>query len=903
MFYHGFSARYLALFLILASIPRMAIALKGAQTPFDLKEGSYHHFHAGKELKRALQASDIINIEVHNPGKESALFFLVFEDEKSEDYWSRLNFKSSLAPGKNRLNFNLKRRLGERGSSRHYRGIDYGTLKKMYIVINPEDVKSPGQKYRVTSIGAEKAIRGKVPKEIRFFDFYGTGMPHTEMEGAVPVNSQLEYSKSRGSGFEMIKLWKKRDAQIEPAYLSSSLSVREALFRVDLKPGKYHFELVWDELGYWDTPFWQKRSLSINGEPKRLESRSSIRDFLKDYTRLLPELKGSEDVFTKSLLKLFPPVTGEFHVKADGIARFSVSGDETGASLNSLLIWPASAKAKALGFKKQLHAVSKASFERKYRQVFPELRKVNGAGKGQNGKKLRASFHPLGTKLYPSDHCLGPSKAEKVVLMGMDAGLDICVRANSLKKEPLIRELSDFISKDGRKIKSEKFRIYNYLYRAKSIDLNHETYSIRGEQLEESEHPLIELNGYATRHLRVELPMASLSSGEGIAPGEYSGSLSIEQGGKKTRLNISFTIIGEKASKLDVRAGFLGLSPFPHTYFESEDKSSYANRFYHSSYKQLKRAGLNLFTDVPSPQVNYAGASNKFFRLERSEFDAFLSGTQSDEIFLYGGAFPGNIFTGHQRNAGQSEKSFWENLSTELDKLVKRHTGKKLVYLYSDEATGYRNAVEEDTKSLEKYKTVFPKMKYGGFGNLYTWDQGKKLYEKWDYGFYSEIPSAAHFKKLQKSGQEIGVYNLCAEPMADLAFCFGSMLYRLKLEGVERYLEWHAGAIHNYPGFDLDGREADIALFYPRVDGEVSLTKRFVDASEGVSVYKKLQMLSAYLAGVKAPGLKHRKAKTWLAGLGARRIFPIKEFIKRFQSSYLKDVQTLDGYLKEFLIK
>lgn len=197
-------------------------------------------------------------------------------------------------------------------------------------------------------------------------------------------------------------------------------------------------------------------------------------------------------------------------------------------------------------------------------------------------------------------------------------------------------------------------------------------------------------------------------------------------------------------------------------------------------------------------------------------------------------------------------------------------------------------------------------MKFGGFGNLYTWAEGKKLYKNWDYGLYSEIPGEERFKKLKAVGQKIGVYNLCAEPTADLSFCFGPLLYRLGSSGISRYFEWHASAIHNYPGFDLDGREADIALFYPSIDGEVSITKRFLDASIGLQSAKKFGLLEKYLNERKAPGHKDNMAMKWLKKIKSRKLFPIKDYRQNYVASvhsYEKDLKKLDKFLETFLSK
>ena len=862
-----------------------AYAFDKSDFPVELELGDYHHFDVDKNLRKEILRSGIVEVEVFNPNQESAPFFLVFEDDKSVDYWSRLNFKSTLAPGKNLMSFELNRLIGERGSSRDQRRLNFKKLKKVYVIVDPDEEIKTAKDFVLKSVRLKKTSHIALPAGIRFFDFAGEGMPHSNVKGVNIVTEKSRYTDARGYGFSHLELWQARDAGLKPDHLSSTLGVTKAIFRVDLPPGEYRYSLVWDELGYWDVPFWSSRMFYVNGVPARKENRSSVRDFMKDYLSLMDEPPAGHDVYGYYLKKIFRPVTGSFKVTKN-YANFQFEGDPTGASLNTLLIWKNNLESQSEDFIANLHVLGKDEFDRKHRFV--------GAQKPVANKNLRAQVvsvfdrHTYGTK------CGAGEKTEIVFARNGQGFFDLCLEVDSAS--PVIFELGEFKSQKH-SFPRKGIILSKYLFRPKAIDLNAETFDIRVDQLEKLEHPSFEPNGYGVRYLNLSF------SPENTPPGTYRGKISFEQNKQKTSVTLDVTVLDARQENKAEGAGFIGLSPFPKTHFSKPDPEKISLRLAQASLAKLQEAGLQYFTDVPSPNFAYQGSAKKRFILKSDSLDAFLKNAQTNEVYLYDGGFPRDFMTGFQRNAGQSEDSFWSNLASEFKRISSAYGKKEFIYLYSDEATGYRNAVDEDLRRFDEIKKTLPGLKLGGFGNLYTWEKGSKLYTKWDYGFYSDIPSERHFKRLKKTSQKTGLYNLCAQPTAFLGFCFGPMLYRLGGAGVNRYLEWHASAVHNYPGFDLDGREADVALFYPQLNGEISVTKRYMEALWGVQYLRKLRLLERTLKTRKAPGLQDRKARIWLESINAPKLFPIKEYRNRNQKNFSRKWRELDAHLKNILSK
>lgn len=868
MFWRHLSVIYLLVNVSLAGV------LNGKGSP-----GEYIRFKVNKQIITDLKENDLVKLVINNPTVEEALFFLVMEDEESKDYWSRLNYKSTLTPGENTLYFRLTDKVGQRGSQKNTRKFNFSKLLKLYAIVDPDNEISSSKEFEIRNIEFQKIPLVEVPKDILYFDFALKGKLNPVI-GSHVVTDSTEFNLGAGAGFSHIELWKNREANIALLDLNDAISVKNAVFQLSLPKGEYGFILHWDELGYWDVPFWTNRKLFINGVPKVFESRSSTKEFLKDYTRLMGEPNASQSAYEFYISKIFRPVEGTFKVGEDGNAAFGFEGDETGVSLNSLIIYPIDKQSQMEKFLGELDKLRENEFEIHSRRVdsFPKA----------FSKKLESCF--LGTShvlLSPSTSCPSNSNLPKLFV----EKLSIDVRVIPRNDSPIFYEVNK-LQYQGSEISTKLIKVYEYKYRPKSIDLNHETYHTVGDSVELLNNPSFNPNKYPSRHLLLEA--------SALLPGEYVLELAFEQDGQKSYLKHKFKILENPEKKDGIKVGFLGLNPFPNTYFPSNELKEISNSYLLKAYDIIKESGFELFTGIPEVQISYQGAERRSFSLDSSSADQFINNLSTKEIYSYNENFPSSLLTGHQRNAGQSVDSFWKNLKDVLSDFTNRHSGKKFVYLYSDEATGYRNAVDEDIKRIDAIKKKFPQLKLGGFGNFDTFEKGKKLYMKWDYGFYTNPRSKKEIRNLTKEGQKVGLYNICSGASEDLSFCFGVMSRLLSINGIERYFEWHASAVHNYPGFDLDGREADIALLYIGENGELHRTRRLILAERGVAIGKKFRLLSNFLEDKKALGLEEMKAKKWLRNIDAAKLFPLSKFKQRYMPSHSRILIELDQNLLSF---
>lgn len=839
------------------------------------KGGEYKNLSITQDLKRKLSSSSRISFTIMNSTKKNKVFFLVFEDQKSVDYWTRLNFKTTLAPGENQLDFDLKRYLGERGSNKVNRRLDFKTLKKAFVYVEESSgLFDTPYELRNVSIYTQKEL--KVREGIKLFSF------GNYQRGDLPrafklINDKTLYGKQNPHGFVSIDLWRSSDDQLAPFWYSKTLGVNKAVFRMTLPPGEYVYRLIWDRVGYWDVPFWKKRKLFINEFPEIVETRSDIDDFMKDYLSNTIEPPFGEHPYDFHLKRILRPMEGEFTVKGSSV-DFQFSGDASGVSLNTLMVWPKAMNKAAKKLIVDLDSLGKKHFSQKYRMI---------KSKKDSDLKKRVGAVGFGEIMSPRTKCSSIKKHRVVTAKNGRVGIDLCIKGDPSKS---IKIALGELKSSNSKITQDKWKIYKYKYRFKSIDLNHETYGTRVEELNESKNNEFNPNGHDKTFYHLSL------SDDKFVPGVFKGDIEISQGKWKEIIKMNLHVLNQEYESPVINAGTIGLSPFPKTYFNADDLNLMDLKYHFKAKEKLKDIGLKAFTDVPGPKISY-DQSFKKFKLDMSEISRLVHKSEMNDVFLYNGNFPKQLLNGHFRNASQTEKSFNDNRKSQFKKILEGFNGKGLVYLYSDEAAGYRNAVKEDLELGQRIKKKLPGIKIGGFGSLYDWEKAKELYKTWDFGLYGDIPSKHTLRRLNKLKQNYGLYNLCAGPEEDLTFCFGPLLFRLQASGIKYYFEWHASAIHNYPGYDLDGREADIAFFYPSASGEISITRRYVMASQGMEVFKKLNLLKSRLVGKRAKGLNDRKALAFLKKLEGPTLFPIYSF-KNYRESLQKLIkQNLDDLL------
>jgi len=856
---------YTFLVLTFLSFNCFAFSLMPKKT---LAEGQYYHPSLSIELKRAIQANNTININLTNQGNDKKLFYIVLKDHKSNGYWEQLNLKRTLFPGVNELSFRLDRAVGERGSSKSYRLLERNKIKDIYFVFNPEE-RTTQELIEINQISFSSNLSPKKPSNVEYILFQEKS---SDYPFATFVNQDtLKTAKNKVGFSQETSFWKSRNSQIAPKALAKSIGVLNGELILSLAPGEYQFELIWDELGYWDVPFWSKRSLSINGEMQRLETRSTFKSYLEDFSKYQNQSQY-DHAFDLLLDKTFSPVTFKYKHKG-GDLHLKFEGDATGVSLNSLMYYQLKNKNIASSFKKSLKKFYLSEFNQKYAFYNPveEIKKNSLTQGSLSGGDLECNI-----------------SHNKVFLHSSLKNLIFCL--DSLEKDSKLKVIvSDFKNQKGDIISSDQLSLAQLEKGFKSLDMNHESYEKTWSHI--INKPKSELNLSKGNNAFV-LRLESYPRNSGI----YKGKVSIPK--LKLELDIQFSLLNSKLTESNTAFGFIGLSPVLAPYFKSDSLNSKIFQINLKVISEFHKMGLSLFTDPVNIYYQQNTKTQKF-SLNDSELNQLLTEHPSKELFFYNGEFFKKLLNDHARMSYQSKEVFEKMKQKEIKRIVDKYSSTNLIYLYSDEATGYRNTVESDLKRAKELKKLLPGVKIGGFGDLSEWSRAKELYESWDYALYSDIPSSTHLGKLKNN---FGVYNICAKPRADIKKCFGKMLFQLHQRKIKYYFEWHANSLQNYPDFDLDGREMDFALFKIAPNKELIETILNLELKEGLLVFDKLRALEFYINSRIDLGYKDKKLKRWLDQLKKEDIYPLrsKAIGNQKMSNFYRE---LDQKVQSFLFR
>jgi hypothetical protein len=796
-------------------------------TPKELQNGNWSGFSR-------------IEFDLYNGSNVIPELYFSLGDAQSSNYWAQLNHKTHLSPGWNHLSFSLSQFLGERGSHRFHRSIDLKNIKKMFIIVDPNEKLKSSSKYFFDNLKIVNSPPPVVPKGVWAFDF--TSHKDFQNSGLTKVTSQSLFDEKRGFGFVTPKYWRVEDAQWAPHTMRYSIGVLSGKFKVKLPNGSYKMQLLAERLGYWDVSFWQNRMIYLNDKPVFKESRSFAKDFLTDwlqFSETVPE--ESDHAYDLYLKKIFKPLEFSFTVK-NGEATLAFDADPTGISLNSLVIWNVFDEAAARAYLKKNIQRAKDEFDWIARSIKSE--------------KLKSNSLKLATLIEPS-LTLGPEgeKPSKV----QDLKLVMAQGESShqfiqLRGEGSVSwSLSELTSKSGAKFQSSDVNFSKVIQQYVSPDLNHETYMIAGKYLSDQPNKRLALK----KNSSVYISMAVATNAESF-PGDYEGTLTFTQGKKREKISINLHVLASELPKVDFPLGFFGPDPISFNYFQSSDMEAVRKKYRHEALRILGASGFTTFSGLPEAKLKKLDDS---WMMDTTAIDETMTAANragmSKVYFSYSGHFPQKILSEYFTQAPADQKA----ISSVLSKYLMRPGMPKVVHTFSDEASGYSDRVAQDVTLGREIKEKLPFMSLGGFSSL-SETSTSELRSLFDYGFYSNVSKTQ--LNMFSGKDKWGSYNASPGNLDDPSYTMGPGLFYARGKGLSYYLEWHASAVNNYPYYDLDGRESDVTMFMPSLSGKLNPTIRYILAVKGLNSFRKLILLDQAVSSKKGSEKNRELAKSWL---------------------------------------
>jgi hypothetical protein len=836
----------------------------------------FYNFKVGKMPVKDWTGYDRLEMDVFNPNESYTDFFITLADDKTTNYWSQTNYKQTLAPGWNKLSFNLTQYLGERGSHRFQRSVNLAKLDKIFVVIDPDKKATYEKKnFMIDNIYLSSNPMPAIPDGVWAFDFTSQRAPGTG--NLTKVTSQNLFNENTGYGFVDPKFWRIEDSQYASEAMRYSIGLLDGHFRVKLPNGKYQMDLVIDKLGYWDVPFWSDRTVSVNGSPVFKESRGSGKEFLSDLLRfesIIPQ--ATDHPYDLYLAKVFNHIDKTVEV-TNGYLDLEFSGDETGISLNSLVLWSKEKDSQGLAYKAALERRSKLEFDWMSRS----LQKTD---KSANQKFSISVVEP---DLYLSPTNSKKPSAQNLSFSGGagDRPYQLIQLTAGNTDEKISWSFSDFTNEKGQKISKDNIDVSDLVFQYTSPDINHETYLITGKYLKPMIDYSVIVKKNQARYVWLQIPID-----EKTPQGKFTGEAVFHHGSVTTKFPLEISVLSYSLPKVEFPVGFFGIDPLPYSYFPKDGYDALRKKYRHMAVNVLGQSGFTTFTGLPED----VGDLNDLFK-ESAKWGM-------NTVYSYGGQFPQSYLDLGKKPGDMSEEDYYKKSSADLKSLLANKNWPKIVHTFSDEAGGYSDKIASDIELAKKYQKYFPFMSLGGFGSFHGGDSNK-LNSYFDYGFFSSL-SKSDIGKIKGNNQRWGLYNASAGNLDDPRFSFGLGLYIARMNGLSQYLEWHATAVNNYPYYDFDGRESDVVMFYPTTDGKLLHSLRFELATEGLHAYKKLRLIETAITNNDGPAGALSAAKTWMDTLRRENFFyssPV--FLSNKKTNFREFETKLNEHLKNIYLK
>lgn len=780
-----------------------------------------------KEFEKGFQFKYLVfKVKSKDKFTEPQQLFFSIQDNLSNGYWSQLNHVTEVQNGESIIYVDLQQLVGERGSQKKPRRINYSKIKKVFLYLDSKGKEK--QRIKVSDFFFYSPSRPSFPSHVKVFDFRIKNK--RKLPCVKPVDDKDKYSAKKGYGFKSINVWRKEDSQYLDSFLSSVIFVNDGEFAVDLKNGTYEIVLFWNTLGYWAPPFFSRRKVLAEDIPMLIQDRSEIEDYEKSFFIFEDKEPTVKDHPWDWLYNdVMRPITKIINI-TDGQLNLKFSGDASGVALNGLIINKVDSsdeKKKAIEFIDNFKRYLKSDYSRKIRSSY-----LN--------KKIWKSEKPI-IRMTQNVAPLNPFENLSYIKSDIKKSLfssRFSTFLNILLQVPFEGNIS-FDWKTKEKNSSIKIISHKGRYSWVSLDRNHESYTLETQVLLE-ENLNVSKNLNQQFVLELKLNNQSMASKIYIEEGILEINIKEKKGKEvyKESFPLKVTVLNQELPPMTVHAGFIGLNGLKYSYYPNKTKLK-RRRYWDLEYlKLLSKYGFNTFTGLPT-DYNYPKG------LSYEEITRFLN--QAEKLgfkppyYTYGGEFLHSFFEHNNLPGILKEKKG-------LNSFLKQTMKKDIVFQFSDEATGYSQNVARDLKRAKFLKKNFPMLNLGGFTQ---WtdklDNGSiiSLNKTFDVPSFSHLGfSAINF--LSQSEKSWGLYNQAQGGREDPYLVFGRMLWELSLKkGFTHYLEWHSSAIQNLPYFDLDGREADVAIAIPSKKSRLNKTIKFIQSTEGIQDYRWLSFLSS----------------------------------------------------------
>ena len=782
---------------------------------------------------------DFLKIDLEIQADEPLSLYIEIRDEKTEGYWTRVNYSTLVPPGKSTLTVPLQQLfVGEK--SRPGRNLMLDKITRFVLSIG----NNPVGPLTVSRFRLEKDTSAEqVSFEGLFaFDFGTNASPI--MEGFTQVTPETRYNKEQGYGF-INNPWFQNayDAkQPEPLY-QDFVAVRLGDFVLDVPAGKYRVMVNMDSPGgFWgENQTHRKRMLKINGNVL-LEETQDFEAFQKKYYRFWNQDDMPwEDTFDKYQKTAYNEKF--FDVDAvDGKLRIGFDGDAWGCCVSTIVVYPVDKAEQGESFLRYAEDKRRFHFENYFKRSLPrptgDPLQADASDKSRGYIVFHRDFmqevnyndtpfqNEIATELHGSAFA---GEYEPVTFS--------LVPLQNLGKVTVTTD--DWQGPAGGVIPASAIDIGYVSYRLSRIAMDGSVYTI------------------APRFI---MPMNSLPVQEGITrrfwltvktpancpPGLYQGKLAIRaENGGSLDMPVNFLVRKGSIDVIDVPVGPVGYAVRTPWQSDNEGKA-FSQKLFLASLKKLREYGFNCATGMPrityrgfkdgKPDLDYHDADQNMKLLKELDFTLFVA---------YGAGVVG--FDSYYKDTNAMRAAGFEDYSEFIHAVysaVNQHAQENdwidVYYNLADEPID--GDIIRSTENAEAYQKAFPKgPPYFTGSSSFTGNQTddphyrlSKAFQVVDWNSHDE----EGVRLMHEAGVDWAFYN------GGNRWTFGDYLFKCVREFDLKFrMSWHFNACAGNPYYALDCREDDYAWCNSSPDGGLIPSLEFERLREGIEDYRRLQTL------------------------------------------------------------
>lgn len=803
-----------------------------------IKFGEYNNLRIEDAEFGNWSGYDYLAMDVFNPLDEQVKFALCINDTNGGGYWNQLNHYSTLTKGWNNLRFSINRYVGERGSVRVKRYLDLGHIQKAWFAIAPEDKRKYRDQFLVDNIRLTQAPEILADTSgMYLFDFVKEGF--RTQNGFIGIETKHNYHKDIGFGFVDANIWRSHDSIYADSLYRDGIFVNKGDFRIDVPNGKYIVRLVPFALGEWYEHFWTKRHIKIQGKSVVNDRRDSANDYLENFLRFSEiEPKPSDNPYDLYLKRVFEEIVTEVNV-TDGKIIIECNGDDSAIMLNSIIIYPIEQQRSAKNFLEQLYLVQKDEFETISRKIEPKAIHEAGAINEQDVERgFYSALIDSATQLRYNQ--VFKSQGDSINLTG--GRLQRPVQALLVRnlRRPVGRltvSSSSLVSTTGQKIKVKPDWLRYGVAQYQSHTFNHETYELAPRFLRNFPVGGLEIDKDYSLLIWLQVPIT-----ENVVTGDYTGTINVSLHGQQVNYPVNLLVKDFTLPEVDIAVGFFGLDPIPFSYFKEDGVNEIQKSNRTQVLHALRQRGFSTWSSLP--ESTFIKKGNRW-AVKAAEVDWLMNEARqlgfSEKVFSYGGGFP-VVLDKYGDIEDQPQDDYRRKTALELRKHMSKKEWLPVVFDISDEASGYSQKVDRDLKRAAMLTEYFPFLRIGGYSHpIPDGKQGAQLNRMLNDISLSSF-TENYVQKIQKRGDRWGLYNQSIGLFTNNRKDFGQKLIKARQKGCDHVLGWHLVLSQNYPYYDLDGRENDAMMIFPRRDGTFDYALKFEWAAQGLEEYR-LQLL------------------------------------------------------------